>query len=182
MPTRLVLLCAGATAATRAARFADPAEPLDAGGRAKAQALVLAGPAADRCRVSPAAAAGETAALIGVAAEVDPALRDIDAGDWTGRGLDALDPAALAAWLAAPEAGAPGGETMAAVRDRVGAWLDALGEERVLAISHAAVLRAAIAHALDVPVAATMAIDIAPLSVVVLSRHGRWRLQELRAG
>ena len=182
MPTRLVLLCAGATAATRATRFADPAEPLDAGGRAKVQALALTGPAAERCWVSPAAAARETAALIGVVAAEEPALRDIDAGDWTGRSLDGLPAAALADWLAAPEAGAPGGESMAAVRDRVGAWLDALAEGRVLAVSHAAVLRAAIAHALAVPVAAMMAIDIAPLSVVVLSRHRRWRLQELRAG
>lgn len=182
MPTRLVLLCAGATAATRTARFADPAEPLDAGGRAKVQALALTGPAAERCWVSPAAAARETAELIGIAAEETPALRDIDAGAWTGRSLDSLAPEAIATWLAAPEAGVPGGESMAAVRTRVGPWLDALGEGRMLAISHAAVLRAAIAHALDVPVAATMAIDIAPLSVVVLSRHRRWRLQELRAG
>lgn len=182
MPTRLVLLCAGATAAMRAARFADPAEPLDAGGRAKVLALDLAGAAAAQCWVSPAAAARETAALIGVAAEEAPALRDIDAGAWTGRSLESLAPAAVAAWLAAPEADAPGGESMAAVRARVGPWLDGLGEGRMLAISHAAVLRAAIAHALDVPVAATLAIDVAPLSMVVLSRHGRWRVQELRRG
>jgi len=180
VPTHLVLLCAGATASFRAARFADPADPLDEGGRAAVRRFVPGGRRFDRCMVAPTAAARETAALLALSGEDEPALRDIDAGDWTGRGLDELDPAALAAWLAAPGDGAPGGEGMAAVADRVGAWLDGLAAGSVLAVTHVAVIRAAVAHILGVPAAATMGIDVTPLMRVTLSRHGRWRLQEMR--
>lgn len=182
MSTRLVLLCAGATASARRGQFPDPAEPLDDGGRAKARALVMDTPAALRCVVAPTRAAEETAASLGLDGVTEPALRDIDHGAWTGRPLDAIAPAALTAWLAAPESGAPGGEAMAAVAARVGPWLDTVrvARQAVLAITHAAVIRAVLAEALAMPVAATLAIDIAPLSRVVLSCHDRWRLRELR--
>lgn len=182
MPTRLVLLCAGATAAVREGRFGTERDALDAGGRAKVCAFALPGPPPARCVVSPAAAARETATLLGVEAEVDAALRDRDHGAWAGKSLSAIDPVALSGWLAAPEAAVAGGESMDAVGDRVAAWLDALGEGRLLAITHAAVLRAAVARVMGVPAAATAAIDIAPLTMLVLSRHDRWRIKELRSG
>jgi len=180
MPTRLVLLCAGATAAVRDPRFARGDEPLDAGGRAKLRGPAAHGPGAGRCFVAPTTAARETAALLGIAADEATALRDQDHGAWSGRRLADLPPAALADWIAAPGRGAPGGEDMAAVQARVGAWLDALGEGSVMGITHGAVIRAAIAHVLGVPAGATLAIDIAPLSTLLLSRHDRWRMQELR--
>ncbi len=180
MSTRLVLLCVGVTRSAREARFPDPAEPLDEGGGAKVRAFGLAGPATGKCWISPAVAARNTAALLGLSGDDEPALRDMDAGEWTGRGLDEIEGEALARWLAAPERGAPGGESMAMVLGRVGPWLEGLGKGSLLAITHAAVVRAAIAHALDVPVAATLGIDVAPLSATLLSRHERWRLQELR--
>ena len=179
MSTRLVLLCAAATAARRGPGFPDPADPLDAGGIAKARALQLEGPAPERVMAPPDRAGRETAALLGVSASDDAALAERDHGAWTGCGFDAIDPAALTAWLAAPEAAPPGGESMTQVAARIGPWLAGL-DGRVLAITHAAVIRAAIAVALDMPVAATLAIDVAPLTSVVLSRHGRWRLQAVR--
>ncbi|GGP00393.1 histidine phosphatase family protein [Stakelama pacifica] len=180
MTLRLVLLCAGASTAMRDARFADDDDELDEGGRAKLGALRIPGPPAERCFISPARTARESAGLLGIAAVEAAALRDRDAGDWTGRPLSALPPDALGLWLADPVQAMPGGESMAAVQARVGAWIDGLGEGRVLAITHAAVVRAAIAHTLGLPLAATMDIDVAPLSMTVLSHHGRWRLQELR--
>lgn len=182
MAVRLVLLCAGPTASARSGGFPDPAEPLDPGGRAKARALRLEGPPPDLCCMAPTRAAGETAELLGLAAEPVPALRDVDRGDWTGRALDTIDRRALASWLTDPAAPTPGGEGMAAVVARIAPWLDALrgSDRRVLAITHAAVIRAALAHALALPVAATLAIDIAPLAAATLSCHDRWRLAELR--
>lgn len=109
MSTRLVLLCAGATASARSGGFPDAAEPLDQGGSSKARAFKLDGPVARRCWTSPARVAVETAAMLGLDAMPEPALRDIDHGDWTGRALDTIEPTALMAWLAAPEQGAPGG-------------------------------------------------------------------------
>ena len=41
------------------------------------------------------------------------------------------------------------------------------------------VIRAAIAEALDMPSAATLRIDIAPLSAATLSFYGLWRLQAI---
>lgn len=177
--TRLTLLCAGATRGVRDGRFPDPAEPLDDGGRAKVRASGLDRAGVDHCFVSPAASAIETAALLGIDAAQQPALRDVDAGDWAGCSMAEIGEEAFARWLTAPEQGAPGGEPMTAVRERVGGWLDELGEGRVLAVTHAAVIRAALAHALMLPDASVLAIDVAPLTRVTLSRHGRWRLQAL---
>ncbi|MBB4618182.1 histidine phosphatase family protein [Sphingomonas abaci] len=178
MSTRLVLLCAAATQSRREPGFPGPADPLDAGGIAKARMLRLEGPAPERVMLAPDRAGRETAALLGLSGGEAKALAERDHGAWSGCGFDAIDPAALTAWLAAPEAAPPGGESMAAVAARVAPWLAAL-DGRVLAITHAAVIRAAIGVALDVPVAATLAIDVAPLTSVILSRHGRWRLRAL---
>jgi broad specificity phosphatase PhoE len=182
---RLLLLCAGATEATRAARFPAPGVALDAAGLAKVQALRLGAAASWRCVVAPERSARETAAALALSAADEPALADQDAGAWRGRALATLPAAELAAWIAAPERGAPGGESLEAVRARVGAWLDPLaarGEGRWLAVTYAAVIRAALAHALALPVAATLAIDVAPLATVALSFTDRWRLRELRRG
>lgn len=182
--TRLTLLCAGATRGMREGRFPDLADRLDEGGRAKVHAAARDGSARDwagggHSFVSPAAAALETAALLGIASSEEPALRDADAGEWAGRSIEEIGGAAFAHWLAAPEPGAPGGEPLAAVRARVGAWVDGLGAGRTLAVTHAAVIRAAIAHALALPDASVLAIDVAPMTRVILSRHGRWRLQAI---
>lgn len=184
MAVRLVLLCAGGTASARTGGFPDPTEPLDAGGRAKACALRLEGLPPAECMVGPARSARATADLLGFDAEPMAALRDIDRGDWTGRRFDSIGHDALVAWLAAPETATPGGESMGGVVDRVAPWLDGLrgGDRRILAITHAAVIRAALAHALAIPIAATLAVDVAPLSAASLSFHDRWRLQELRRG
>ncbi|MFD1950376.1 histidine phosphatase family protein [Sphingomonas arantia] len=182
MSVRLILLCAGGTASARAGGFADPDEPLDAGGRAKV--VAIEGLAASRCWTSLGRAAVETAALVGLDANVEPALADIDHGDWRGKGFAAIDPEALMGWLAAPEAGAPGGETLADVVARVGPWLDGLctGDGTVLAVTHAMVVRAALVRAIGLSAESTMAIDVGPLSHTLLSFNGRWRLQGLRPG
>ncbi|WP_157219875.1 histidine phosphatase family protein [Flavisphingomonas formosensis] len=185
MATRLILLCAGATASQRIGAFAAAEEPLDEGGRAKAAMRRIDGPAPARIYAAPTRAAAETAVAMGLAAETAPALADADAGAWAGRSLvdlHAADPERLMQWLADPAAGAPGGETLAAVVARVGVWLDerASEETTLLAIAPAAAIRAAIAHALDLPPPATLRIDVAPLGTAILSFNRLWRLQELR--
>jgi broad specificity phosphatase PhoE len=165
--------------------FADAAEPIDEGGRAKAAAWRLDGPAPALVLASPALSATETAAAIGRSATPDVRLRDADHGRWTGLSLDTIaeaEPEALARWIAAPATGTPEGEPLDAVRRRVGEWLE---EQRavdgpILAITHPTVMRAALSHALDMPIEATMRIDIAPLTAMMLSCNRQWRLQELR--
>lgn len=187
LATRLRLLCCGGTAASRTAGFPRRDEPLDEGGQRLASARVLGGPVPAVAFVAPGPAACETASLMGVTAEIEPILADSDYGDWTGRSLTELqgsDPVGLARWLAEPALGAPGGETLGAVAARVRPWLDQIAETEgtVLAITHAAVIRAAIAHALGCPVETTLNIDIAPLSETLFSFNRRWRLQGLTAG
>jgi len=79
---------------------------------------------------SPARAAVETAAALGLAATVDPGLADWHLGEWRGRALDeiaAAHPAELAAWLAAPDAAPHGGESLTALLARVAGWLAGAG-------------------------------------------------------
>ena len=184
MTMRLDLLAHGATAATRAASFSDD-EPLGAGAISTLEAARLRLRALDRVRVSPARAARETAAALGLAAEVEPALRECDYGRWRGLALaevEASEPQGLAEWLGDPAAAPHAGESLADLMQRTGEWLkqeQALGG-RALAITHASVIRAAIVNALGANAKAFWRIDVAPLSVVRLSgREGRLNLVSL---
>ncbi|GAA4792884.1 histidine phosphatase family protein [Actinomycetospora chlora] len=180
---RLHLLAHAATAAARAARFpAD--EPLDAGGRRAATALAGELRDPDRLLVAPSARCRETAGLA-----LPDRTPDGDApegpasGDWAGRAPADLDPAALGAWLSEPDAAPPGGESLAGLRTRVGAWMDGLeGAEAtvVLAVVDPPVVRAAVAHALRAGPHGAWRVDVAPLALAVLTgRSGRWNLRSL---
>jgi broad specificity phosphatase PhoE len=194
MATHTTWLTHALTVAMRESRFAAPAEPLDPAGLRHARAARRladpsdplppgpAPPGAAWC--SPAACARETAAALGLDAAPEAALRDADPGAWAGRGaaeIAAADPAALAAWLRDPDAAPPGGESAHAVLARVGAWMDGLGEGRFVVVTHAAVVRAAIVHALGAAPGCGLRIDLAPLSRTVLSRNGPWRMQSAGA-
>lgn len=181
MAASLTLLCHAATAAMRIGAFADPDEPLDAGGIKR---VVPGWVEAAAWLTSPALAARQTAEALGIEAQVDEALRDIDPGDWAGGSfteLLAAEPEAFAAWIGDPTQGAPGGEGLAEVRERLAAWLQlqAQASSSIAAVTHPMVIRAALAAALDMPLPAALRIDIAPLARVVLSFNGIWRLKAL---
>jgi broad specificity phosphatase PhoE len=187
LTTSLLLLCAGPTRASRQGGFPAIDEALDDGGRRDASALVLPVRFRDAIQSSPTLSAIETAQAMGVTPLPQPALRDIDHGRWAGHDFVAIaaeEPEALALWLADPAQGSPDGESLHACQLRVGAWLDALAETdaSICALSHPMPIRAAIAHALDMPLRASLSIDIAPLSRTTLSFNGRWRLQALEPG
>lgn len=137
---------------------------------------------ADRHWTSPALRARETAAALGFAAVVDPLLRDCDYGRWAGMTLDdvqAREPDAVGAWLHDPTAAPHGGESLVDLTGRVAGWLDTQQgmAGRAVAVTHAAVIRAAIVHALDAGPRAFWRIDIGPLARVGLSgSNGRWAL------
>ena len=184
MAARLDLLAHGPSAATRAARFPDDEglEPSAVGaiqalrGRLRPYAQVL---------ISPARAARETAAALGFDAEVEMALSDCDYGRWRGLGpkdLAEREPDAFAAWLGDPDAAPHGGESLAGLIERTQAWLtQAMAREgATLAITHAAIVRAAIVNALGAGSSSFARIDVAPLSLARLSGHGqRWNLVAL---
>lgn len=166
--------------------FPSPDDVIDEAGRARAQALVLK-PAPERIVVAPSPVARQTVEAMGLNALVDPALADIDHGAWRGRSLaqiQASTPEALMGWIADPAVGAPGGETFDAVQARVSAWVEeqASADLRILAVTHQPVMRAALAHVLQIPPSAAFRIDIAPLSLLTLSFNRQWRFQGLSVG
>jgi broad specificity phosphatase PhoE len=184
MTLQITWIAHGATPATRRATFpAD--EPLEDKARAKAAGLAGTLGRADQVLVAPERRARETADALGLAGMIEGALRDCDHGSWAARSLAELQaeaPAALAAWLTDPAANPHGGESIAELIRRVAAWSDSpdRGEGRVLAITHPAVLRAALVHALGANPTTYWRIDVAPLSRLILSRQGAsWRLQSL---
>ena len=185
---RLLLVPHAATAATRAAAFPRGDEPLEA--RARAAAAALADALAPRFELlaSPARACRETIAAAGLgAATEEPALADCDWGAWTGRTLAevaANEPEGIAAWRTDPASRPHSGESLAALVARAGGWLDgqAALDGAVVAITHAAVVRAALVHALGAPLEACWRIDAAPLSISELhAREGRWTMTRVNA-
>ena len=136
---------------------------------------------------SPALRARQTANAMKLAARSEPLLRDLDYGCWAGRSLDAVaraDPAASAAWLSDSAAAPHGGETIDALFGRVSAWLGiaANWDGPVVAVTHAAVIRAVIVTILEAKPGSFWRIDIAPLCRVRLRRQaGRWTLLSVGA-
>ena len=184
MPTRITLLCHGPTTATRAAAFPmdEPLEkpPADAAARPAAWRRI------DRCWTSPALCARQTAAAFSFEPIVDPQLRDCDYGRWAGRRLrdvGAEEPDAVNAWLSDINAAPHGGEPIAQLLQRAASWLD----QRVgdgghgVAVTHSAVIRGAILHAIGASAQSFWHLDIGPLSVTQLSSDGsRWRWRAIR--
>ena len=190
MTTRLTLVCHVEGPALRDARF--PADEVPGPEDLVAARHVLASPTlqaslarAGRRLVAPERRTRETAILLGGGFVVDAALRDADAGCWRGRTLAAVaaeEPDALAAWMGSPGAPAPGGESIVDLVERVRAWmaLQASRGGRVLAVTHPALVRAAVAVTLGSGASAFWQVDAVPLTVAGFSHDGRrWTLSGL---
>jgi broad specificity phosphatase PhoE len=186
MTVRLDLLAHGASSATRAARFPGD-EALEASAVATLEALRGRLRSYGCVLTSPSRAAHETAVTLGLKADADEALRDCDYGRWRGLAVAdvaAQEPEEFAAWLGDPMAAPHGGESLAALIERASVWLDRSLTRRgaTLAVTHAAVVRAAIVSTLGAGSSAFWRIDVAPLWVARLTGHaGRWNLAALGA-
>jgi broad specificity phosphatase PhoE len=132
--------------------------------------------------------AKQTAAVFSFESIVDPQLRDCDYGRWAGRrlrDLEAEEPDAVKAWLSDINRAPHGGESIAQLLQRIARWLDQrIGDGgHSVAVTHSAVIRGAILHAIGAPAQSFWLIDVGPLSVTQLSSDGsRWRWSALRAG
>jgi broad specificity phosphatase PhoE len=184
MTMRLHLLCSASTASVRSVSFAAD-EPLDAHGRESLASLSGRLSSVDTVLRSPARCAEQTAAGLALISAVETRLRDCDFGRWAGQSfteLQSREPAAIADWLQDPRAAPHGGESFADVLKRVGEWMDEMLTRTgsVLVVTHALVIRAAIAHALGAGPDAFYHIDVAPLTMARLSGGGgRWTLVSL---
>jgi broad specificity phosphatase PhoE len=157
-------------------------------GRAEAEALAqrLASMRIAELYSSPRERAIETAEPIcrrlRLAMQMEPALDEMDFGDWTGRTLDSLNSEPV--WRRFNRDRAltriPGGETMAEVAARMARFMDGLTatyadpETAVALVGHGDPIRAAIAHAIGLPLDFMLRFDIAPASLSILrtSEHG----------
>jgi broad specificity phosphatase PhoE len=184
MALRLILVASGATAATRVAAFPHD-EPLEDQAIRRAAALRRRFSSGERALCGPALRARQTADALGLVAEVDNDLDDCDFGRWKGlrlADLAAAEPDAVAAWLSDPEADVHGGESVATLIRRVSAWLDCQSADdgRIIAVTHASVMRAAVLHALAAPAQSFWRIDIAPLArVEMTTQQGHWTLRSI---
>lgn len=195
MGTLLCLARHGETADNAARIFQGQAgSGLNRLGRAQAARL------AERMRRFPPAAiiasdlerAAETARYVseacGVPLELDPGLREVDVGAWTGKAYDevaTLYPEEWAAWEAGVDVRRGGGETYAELALRVGAAIDriaaryATAQGRILVVSHGGAIKSWIAKLLGVSpdgLRALAGVANAALTVVERDARGRHRL------
>jgi broad specificity phosphatase PhoE len=183
MMRRLVLLSAAPTAAQRRGLFAVD-EGVETGSLDDVETPAIL--ASDECRHGPERRCVETAHALGLESAPLSSLRAWDLGSWAGRAITEIgdsEPESLGAWRQDPGAAPHGGETLAHLLDRVGAWLDepSLGP-RVVAVADASVVRAAVIHSLGADWRSFWRLDLPPLSVSVLTHgSGTWRVRGVGA-
>ena len=174
---RLTFLAVAATPGLRRGVFPKD-EPLDARGHEATRACAPHLPRAEVYWTSPAACATQSAAALGLAATPVEALRECDYGAWAGaelRDIAARYPADYSAWLRDPAVAPHGGESVADLIERAGAWLARLAiapsAPDVLAITHVSVVRAAVVHARALPAASYGELAVTPLTLTALRRE-----------
>lgn len=177
--TRLTLICHARTVAQKLGRFPTN-EPVEIKWQSAEGSRATFFRKTPRFLCGPELRTRQTAELYAADVEVAEALRDCDFGRWSGAQIDDLqqsEPEALEAWLADPACAPHGGESVAQLLERVGAWLTTLEATpgHVVAITHPFVIRAALTHVLNC--SAFNQIDVEPLSSIELRYNGRWRLR-----
>lgn len=177
---RLTLVSHAMTDAMSAGRFPTD-EPVNRRGRdqvAHGDRADLAW--ADRVLCGPEARARQTAELLGLDPAVELLLADLDYGRWQGTALGAVAADEMAVWLTDPARAPHGGESVVDLIARAGRFLSAVAAApgRVVAVTHPAVVRAAILAALDAPPTSFWRIDVAPVSCTRMHFRGRaWTLR-----
>ncbi len=153
----------------------DP--PLSALGRVQAQRLA---PRLSRTPFSAVYSSDlqrttETArsALPGACTTADPRLRELHFGVWEGNtwsGVADTDAAALSAWLSNPYTNTPtGGESYAALSQRVQAWLSSLPRTgRVVAFTHGGPIRVILHSLTGLPDGHRWRFEVGPASLTKL--------------
>ncbi|WP_182286833.1 histidine phosphatase family protein [Comamonas testosteroni] len=181
MRTMLTLLCAQVPPALRAGHFPDD-DGLDTTQLADAS-LNLSGPERHSARVicSSSRAAQQTAQAMGINDyQLEPALKEVDYGLWSGVSLKDIEPQLLGTWLRDPSMSPPNGESLDMVCRRTRSWFEASQHQQGMSLvfTHANVIKALVLSVLGAPMTAMFHLDIAPLSLTRLTCHqGRWQVQ-----
>ena len=188
-PVRLFAVRHGETESTREQRFAGGRDvALTPRGRwqceAVARALKSVFPAA--VYASPLGRAHASAEVIAAAhalpVRLAPAFREMSFGAWEGltrAEVAVRDPEAYEAWRTTPHLAAPpGGERLDAVAARVTTALDALlaehGDQTVVLVSHAVVIRLLVLHALGLGPERLWSVDASPAGITEIEYAEGW--------
>ena len=175
---RLTLVSHAMTDAMAAGRFPTD-EPLNSVGHRQVDASIDLG-ITERAYCGPEKRTRQTAELLGLHASIDHRLADLDCGRWRGDVVGGVRPDDLAIWLTDPTRAPHGGESVVELIDRVRGWMDSLTTRRtrLVAVTHPAVIRAAIVVVLNAPPKSFWRIDIAPVSRTVMHFRGHaWTLR-----
>jgi broad specificity phosphatase PhoE len=178
---RLTLIAHAATEAQRRAAFPLD-EPIAEREVMKLSELNWAVPRAEHVWSAPEQRTQQTARILGLQATAAEELQDCEYGRWRGRSMEAVlaaEPDEILAWLTDPSAVPHGGESIENLIGRAGKWMD---EQRtashIIAVTHPAIIRAAIIHALRIPAQTFWRFDIPPLSLTDLRfSRGQWTLR-----
>jgi broad specificity phosphatase PhoE len=178
---RLTLVSHAMTDAMSAGRFPTD-EPLNAVGRRQLGPSIDFGTTEFASVCGPEQRCLQTAELLGLHADIEPRVADLDCGRWRGDVLSGVQAADLAVWLTDPTSAPHGGESVVDLMGRVSGWLESVSTSgsRTVAITHPAVIRAVVLLALDAPPKSFWRIDVTPASRTTL--HFRGQAWTLRSG
>lgn len=183
IPARVTFISHAATVAVRRAAFPLD-EPLVEGEIEKIAGIGWSMPRVQYILSGPEQRTKQTAEGLGLKATVAMELVDVNYGVWRGKGIEEIqesDPQGLTAWLTDLEAIPHGGDSFAQLIERIGHWMESRTKAgHTLAVTHPAVIRAAILFALQLPAQSFWRIDIAPLSRTDLRYdQERWTIRSM---
>lgn len=183
MSLRLTLITHAATEAQRSAAFPLD-EPILNSETARLARIHWSVSNSARVWSAPELRSRETARLLGLEASIEDLLRECDYGHWRGLTMETIqseDPNGLLAWLTQPHASPHGGESIQQLLARVGGWMQqqpAAGH--TVAVTHPAIVRAALVHVLQLSAQSFWRFDIAPLTLTDLRLNdGVWTIRRV---
>jgi broad specificity phosphatase PhoE len=174
VPGRITFISHAPTAAVARAAFPldEPIEPREF---ERLQSTGWVPPRARQVCTGPEQRTRQTANALGLNPILSAELRDLDYSSWRGRSLDdiqASDLESVRRWLTDIESAPHGGESVASLLARVEGWLAVHCSGHTIAVTHPAVIRAAIILALRAPAQSFWRVDIPPASITDLRRTG----------
>lgn len=179
MTAIIQLICQGETLANRYSRFPSD-DPLTKISVEQAHQKKEYVGSFSKIWIAPELGARQTTLELGLTGEAVLELAEPGYGRWAGLPIKKVieqDERAFYCWFSGEAP--PGGESIAQVMVRTGAWLSLRVAERgcQCVIVSSAVIRAMVIQLLEAPVSAFQRIDILPLSKTVLRSNGkRWHL------
>lgn len=178
---RITFISHAATAAVRRAAFPldEPIEPREL---EKLRSIGWIPPRVRQVYAGPEQRTRQTAMAMGLDPILSAELKDLDYSSWRGKSLDEVqstDPDGVRRWLTDIDAAPHRGESIQNFLARVECWLTGQhGSGHTLAVTHPAVVRAAVVLTLQAPAQSFWRIDIPPVSMTDLRSNGQfWSLR-----